>query len=541
MILGMDDKALKISFIEEALQVIGEMEVSLLDLEQNPNQNEHVDGVFRAVHNIKGSARAVGFEELGLYCHELETELLAVKNGTKAVTKEVIGRLLSARDVIGAALAVYQKDLDAVFNFEVAAANTENSGAIEERNNPFISAPVGKLVIQEKPKFAGDSSVRVNLKNVDKLINAVGELVVLETVLRQQISEKSSPPLLKVLGQTGKIIREVQELSMSLRTVPVKPLIQKLQRVSRDAAAELDKTFNFHVSGDDLEIDKTILDTISDAMVHLVRNAVDHGIENSEERKKASKSPEGNLHLSLAHEGGKLLVRLNDDGKGLDRQRIIDKAIEKGLITSGENLTEKRIFDLIFEPGFSTKSQVTAVSGRGVGMDVVKTCVESISGQVEIFSDQGKGTQFVITLPLTVAIIEGMVVSTNKENFIIPFAQVSETVRIDDKELTKGTESGTLLRLRGQYLPVYSLTELLEGRKSEKKNGIGIITKSAGSHFIVHVDDVLRQQQIVVKQLGAELSGFKRFVGSGVLGDGKPALILDLTQLADEEINRKRA
>lgn len=529
----MYDNEIKIGFLEEGEQVIEEMETLLLDLENTSDKKETFDGIFRAVHNVKGSAKAVGFDQLGAFCHDLETYLLVYKNGEQPVTKEVINRLLQSRDIIAASFAVYKKDLNAVFDFNINLDSDESGD--EDNSTSEISAG---LVVNKKTTNSNDTSVRVNLQRVDKLINAVGELVVLDSVLRQQCLKSMEQAILKTVEQAGKIIREVQDLSMSLRMVPVKPLVQKLQRISRDTSSSVEKSVDFRVVGEDIEIDKTILDSISDPLVHIIRNAIDHGIEAPEERVVHGKPVAGFLELSFSQEGGKLVLRIKDDGKGLDQQRIIAKAVEKGIITSGDNMNEAQIFELIFAPGFSTKAAVTEVSGRGVGMDVVRTSVESLGGQIEITSELHKGTEFTIALPLTVAIIEGMVVKTTKDNFIIPFTQVTETVKITDENLTKGSESGTLLNLRGRYLPVYSLRELLGDKKSDKKNGIGIIAKSARVNFVVLVDDVVGQQQIVVKQLGAELSGFKRFIGSGVLGDGKPALILDLAQLADEELKR---
>lgn len=529
----MEDNEIKICFLEEGEQVIEEMETLLLDLEQASDKKETFDGIFRTVHNVKGSARAVGFDALGAFCHELETYLLVYKNGEQEVTREVINRLLKSRDIIAAAFNVYKKDLNAVFDFN---ADFVTEGSCDE-DVPVDTGGPG-LVVGKKATNSNDGSVRVNLQRVDKLINAVGELVVLDSVLRQQSIKAMEQTILKTVEQASKIIREVQDLSMSLRMVPVKPLVQKLQRISRDTSTAVEKSVDFRVVGEDLEIDKTILDSISDPLVHIVRNAIDHGIEAPEERAMQGKPVAGFLELSFSQEGGKLVIRLRDDGKGLDQQRIVAKALEKGLIKTGEGMSEQQIFDLIFAPGFSTKAAVTEVSGRGVGMDVVRTSVEALSGQIEIASKLHKGTEFTISLPLTVAIIEGMVVKTTKENFIIPFTQVSETVKITDDGLKKGPESGTLLNLRGRYLPVYSLRELLGDKKAEKKNGIGIIAKSSRVDFIVLVDDVVGQQQIVVKPLGAELAGYKRFIGSGVLGDGKPALILDLAQLADEELKR---
>lgn len=543
----MDDNSIKIGFIEEGEQLIEEMETLLLDLEQVSDKKETVDSIFRIIHNIKGSAMAVGFEHLGAFCHELETYLLTVKNGEQKVTKATIDRLLISCDRIALALTQYKCDLDAVVDFNISfdtsndvEPNTETD-VNNESDTQNESHSQGSLIISDKKSNStADTSVRVNLKRVDKLINAIGELVVLDSVLRQQSAQSLNPASQKTIEQVGKIIREVQDLSMSLRMVPVKPMIQKLQRISRDTSAALSKEVDFKVVGEDAEIDKTILDSISDPLVHLIRNGLDHGLETPEERLASGKPAAGSLVLSIQHEGGKLVIRIKDDGRGLDRQRIVAKALEKNLISSADNMTEKEIFNLIFAPGFSTKAAVTEVSGRGVGMDVVRTCVESLGGHIEIFSEYKKGSEFLIGLPLTVAIIEGMVVKTIKDVFIIPFSQVSETVKISDEELKKGSESGTLLNLRGQYLPIYSLRQLMGGRSDDKKNGIGIIVKSARVNFIVLVDDVIGQQQIVVKQLGAELSGYKRFVGSGVLGNGKPALILDLLQLADEELKKGR-
>lgn len=540
----MEDNSIKIGFLEEAQQLIEEMETLLLDLEQTSNRKEVMDGIFRIAHNIKGSSKAVGFEDLGGYCHEFETYLLKVKNDPNGVNKAIIDKLLVARDMIALAVESYKSDLDAKVDFSQALANLSATEVSSSEGSPVESAPIslGLAVPEKKAATAqGDMSVRVNLKRVDKLIDAVGELVVLDSVLKQQSSLKLDMKSMKVIDQLGKIIREVQDLSMSLRMVPVKSLVQKLQRISRDTATAVAKDVHFDVVGEEMEIDKTILDSISDPLVHLVRNAIDHGLEDRPGRAAAGKNPLGKLNLIIGYEGGRLVIRLKDDGKGLDKDRIVNKAIEKGLIASADNLTEEKIFSLIFAPGFSTKQEVTEVSGRGVGLDVVSTCVNSLGGKLETKSTAGIGTEFIISLPLTVSIIEGMVVKSQQDNYIVPFSQVSETLKIEESDLKEGPESGSLLNLRGKYYPVYTLNKLLGIKNPVKKDGIGIVSKSGRFDFVILVDDVVGQQQIVVKQLGAELSAFKRFVGSSVLGDGKPALILDLVQLADSAYQNKGA
>ncbi|AGH95423.1 chemotaxis protein CheA [Pseudobdellovibrio exovorus] len=562
----MDDfeKTLKLGFIDEALQLIEEFETLLLDLEQDASSKETIDGVFRLIHNIKGSSKAVGFDNLGAFCHELETYMLDIKNGTKKTTKATINKLLLSKDIMTKTLMSYKSNLDAVIDLsseismfqhkdeEIVDKNEASTKGAEAIASSSVDAnadlPVEESTevidiknFQNKKRLhavvGADESVRVNLKRVDHLINSVGELVVLQAVLREQVLSHSSihSKLGRVSEDIGKIIKEVQDLSMSLRMVPAKTLIQKLQRICRDTASGLGKDVKFTIHGEDTEIDKTILELISDPLVHLVRNAVDHGIETPPEREEQGKSPQAELLLSISYEGGKLLISVKDNGRGLNRERILQKAKEKGLLKEGVELSTQQIQELIFAPGFSTKQQVTEVSGRGVGMDVVRTSVENLGGQIEISSEAGMGTEFVVRLPLTLAIIDGMVVRVSGQQFVLPLAQVAETFKVESGQIKEGQSHG-LFCLRGKDFPVFDAKQMLHHSKNESQQGnIGILSHAGSFSFVVLVDDIVGQQQIVIKQMGYELSHLRGYVGSAILGDGKPALIMDLAELIEQE------
>jgi two-component system chemotaxis sensor kinase CheA len=548
--IAMDDfeKSLKLGFIDEALQVIEELETLLLELEQNPEARETIDGVFRGIHNIKGSSKAVGFEQLGVFCHELETYMMDIKTGSKKVVKPVIDKLLFSKDFISNTLALYKTDLDATVDVEGAVnvlkkqetSTAQEPTATEETAD---AAPADSALIPITKKVAAasqaDESVRVNLRRVDKIINAVGELVVLQAVLRERVGFADDQRISRVADDLGKIIKEVQGLSMSLRMVPAKTLIQKLQRISRDTAGALDKDVDFIVNGENTEIDKTILEMISDPLVHIIRNAVDHGFETKEQRRTSGKNLECKLELTIAYVGGTLLIRVKDDGRGLDPERILSKAQEKGIVKAGQTLTEQQIQELIFAPGFSTKQDVTEVSGRGVGMDVVKTGVEALGGKIEIKSIVNQGTEFSIYLPLTLAIIDGLVVKVGVNRYVIPLAQVTETFRVQSDAVKTDKNSGGLFCLRGQDYPIFSISKVLNSQLANPKAGIGILSSAGSFSFVAVVEDIIGQQQIVVKQIGTELSGLKGYIGSAVLGDGKPALIVDLTELVERDRGNK--
>ena len=379
-----------------------------------------------------------------------------------------------------------------------------------------------------------DESIRVSLSRVETLNNFVGELVILQSVLEQQKYAAIKDELaIKSIGQLSKLCKEIQEISMSLRMIPIKTTLQKMNRIVRDTSKTLNKKVNLVLSGEETEIDKTVLEHLADPLVHIVRNAVDHGLESTEERISSGKSEKGNVNINACHEGNNLVIEVSDDGKGINPDIIRSKAIEKGLLSPSSTISDQEVIQYIFHAGFSTKDEVSEVSGRGVGMDVVKTNIEKLSGDVRVKTEMGKGSVFKIVLPLTMAIIDGMIIRVGTEKFVIPIAQVQESLKPRKEDIHFATGLGDCLNLRGKVLPVRKISGLLkiEDVKKGIEEQIVIIAKSKSGLIAVAVDDIIQQQQVVIKKLGNEIKDQKGFMGSSILGDGKPAFIVDIDDL----------
>jgi len=563
------ENELKLGFLEEADQLLNDAEQCFLSLENAAGNPEIIEKIFRLAHNLKGSAGAVGFAEFAHFTHQLESFLLKIKKKEIQVQTDVVNLLLKCNDRLKEIVAGLRADLAAVFNnddlisamnaaMDPMAAQLANLTAerIEEsapapapardplfqplRSPGMAAAPPPPPALSPGPQVKAavaakaDENIRVSLARLDRLMNNVGELVILQTVLAQHRNAMVSPLLQKTVGQLGKITKEIQDISMSLRMVPLKQTFQKLQRIVRDASKALGKNVELQIAGEETELDKTVLEQIGDPLVHLVRNAVDHGLEATEERIKAGKSSQGLIRIKAYHRGSQIVIEVGDDGRGLDAQRLTKKAIEKGVLPAGATLSDKDAYQLIFAPGFSTKTEVTDISGRGVGMDVVKTNISHLQGELELDTQLGMGTTFKVVLPLTLAIIDGMIVKMGEERFVVPLAQIHESLQPAAKDLSSVGETGELLNLRGETLPVIRLSRMLGRKISERSpsQSIAIVVRDdKASAFSVLVDDILGQQQVVIKRLGDELQGLNGISGGAILGDGKVALILDLQEM----------
>lgn len=369
----------------------------------------------------------------------------------------------------------------------------------------------------------------------------VGELVIAHSMLaadpRNDVSR--DPELSRKVGHAGKIVRELQDMSMSLRMVPLRPTFQKLTRIVRDVAKKSDKLIQFVSTGDDTEIDRNMVDVIAEPLIHMVRNAADHGIESTAARVAAGKSPTGTVRLAAYHSGGSVVIDLSDDGGGLDRDRILAKATQKGLIDPNKSLSESEIYQLIFLPGFSTTENVTDISGRGVGMDVVRRNIEQLKGRIEITSERGRGTVFSIRLPLTLAITDGMIVRVGSERYIIPTVNIAMNFRPEASQVSTVAGRGELILLRGELIPLFRLHQLFKvgGAVTEPTRGLVVVLRDAAGACGLLVDELLGQQQVVAKSLGAGVGKVPAVSGGAILGDGRVGLILDpssLVQLAKE-------
>lgn len=490
---------------------------------------------------------------------ENEVNLLEEELGNLATLSNVV----KGKDSLAATLdgGIGQDDIVAVLCFVIEAdqiAFETEAAAVEApapaENTPAVvaAAPALKAVPKEtaapargeKPaaRSSESTSIRVAVEKVDQLINLVGELVITQSMLAQRSNELdpvTHGDLITSMGQLQRNARDLQESVMSIRMMPMEYVFSRFPRLVRDLAGKLNKQIELTLMGSSTELDKSLIERIIDPLTHLVRNSLDHGIELPENRVAAGKSPVGNLILSAEHQGGNICIQVTDDGAGLNRERILAKAISQGMAVN-ENMTDEEVGMLIFAPGFSTAEQVTDVSGRGVGMDVVKRNIQEMGGHVEIQSKQGAGTTIRILLPLTLAILDGMSVKVADEVFILPLNAVMESLQPREEDLHPLAGGERVLEVRGEYLPLVELWKVFEvdGAKTEATQGIVVILQSAGRRYALLVDQLIGQHQVVVKNLESNYRKVPGISAATILGDGSVALIVDVSAL--QGLNREQ-
>ena len=388
-----------------------------------------------------------------------------------------------------------------------------------------------------KASGGGASSIRVDTGKIDSLINMVGELVITQSMLGMLGDEFSMDKLARLregLGQLERHTRELQESVMQIRMLPISFTFSRFPRLVHDLSQKLGKQIELKLSGENTEVDKTVIEKIGDPLVHLVRNSVDHGIETPADRVAAGKSETGTIHLSAEHRGGNIVIEITDDGKGLARDRILEKAIDRGLVRADDNLSDKQIYELIFQPGFSTAEQVSDVSGRGVGMDVVRRNINELGGAIEIDSQLGEGSTITIRLPLTLAILDGQSICVGEETYIVPLVSIIESIQVRDEMLSLVAGKGETFKLRDEYLPIVRLHEVFgigDAKAENIRDGIIVVVEGGGRKCGLFVDDLLGQQQVVIKSLEANYGKVDGISGATILGDGSVALILDIPGL----------
>jgi two-component system, chemotaxis family, sensor kinase CheA len=410
----------------------------------------------------------------------------------------------------------------------------------EIRIEPEVESRPGAVVVAEPRAAAsgsGTASLRVATSKVDKLIDLVGELVIAQSMAKA-IVEDFTPARLnhlrEAMAETERYTRELQERVMSVRMLPIGQVFSRFPRLVRDVAAQLGKQVRIEMAGEETELDKGVVERMSDPLTHLVRNAIDHGIETPEERRRAGKPEEGLLRLEAYHQGGNVIVAVSDDGRGLDAERIRQKAVERGLIAESAVLTDEQARNLIFEPGFSTAETVSDVSGRGVGMDVVKRNVQALNGSVAVRTQAGGGTSVSIRLPLTLAILDGLLLKVGAETYVLPLVSIVESIRPRPEQVRGVAGKGEVVAVRGETLPLMRLHRLfaIPTEVTDPCRGLTVIMESGGQRAALLVDELLGQQQVVVKSLEAHYRKVQGVLGATILGDGRPALILDAAGLA---------
>jgi two-component system chemotaxis sensor kinase CheA len=438
-----------------------------------------------------------------------------------------------------------------------APAAATVAGDAAARPQPSPAAPVASAAVagrpaasahaeepETRPAKAGDaakgsdaSSIRVSIDKIDDLMNSVGELVITQSMLGQfgaVLDGAAGERLRSGLAQLERNVRELQESVMRVRMVPISFVFSRFPRMVRDLSQRLGKQVELKMTGGETELDKTVLEKIGDPLVHLVRNSIDHGIESQEQRQASGKDARGTVHLHAYHRGSSITVEVSDDGGGLKRERILAKARERGLIGADEQISDEAVGNLIFLPGFSTHDQATDISGRGVGMDVVKRNVDELGGSIEVRSEAGKGSRFIITLPLTLAIVDGQTVAVGDESYIVPLTAIVESLQMRTAAVNHVVGHGEVLSFRGEYLPVVRLEKVFEARCERARDpadGLIMVVEGDGKRVGLCVDELLGQQQVVVKTLEANYGHVDGIAGATILGDGSVALILDIAGL----------
>lgn len=399
------------------------------------------------------------------------------------------------------------------------SAPVENAGAAPKAETKAV-------------KSQENFSVRVDTTKLDHLMDMVGEMVIAQSLIRHNrvLTSVQDARLQRDLSQLARITNEVQRTTMGMRMLPVGQLFQRTARLVRDLSRRAGKQVELETSGEDTEVDKTIAEELADPLMHMVRNAVDHGIEPPAEREAAGKNPTARVRLAAYHQGGQIVVEVRDDGRGLNRDKILKKAKQNGLVQENQQLTENEIHHLIFEPGFSTADQVTDISGRGVGMDVVRGSIQKLRGRIEIKTAPGEGTTFFIKLPLTLAIIEGLVVVVGDHRYIVPLFAVKEMFRPTQDMLSTVEVKNEMATVRGRLLPIVRLHRRfnIEPRSEELIDGLLVVAECQGKHFCLLVDDLVGKQEVVIKSLGEGLKNIPGIAGGAILGDGRVGLILDM-------------
>lgn len=554
-------------FVSECNDLIETAESALLDLEERPEDSELINTVFRAFHTIKGTSAFMGLDPLSEFTHSAETLLDLIRDNKLPYDRASADICLDSIDIIKKLLGVINnavggsplhKTVEYTTTLSVLVDIAENglspaqalakAGAaapvIPEFDEPGVEfAPekdsestvaeqtgsrVNGTAEESGKKNDTEATVRVNLGRLDRLIDMVGELVIAHSVVSQDEFMAKDSDLMKKVDHTSKILRELQDTSLTLRMVPLKATFHKMNRLVRDLARKAGKNVKLSTLGDETEIDRNMVDIINEPLVHMLRNSIDHGVETPAERAETDKSSTANVWLRAYQEGGKVVIEIEDDGKGINKEKILQKAIQKGLVSADKKLTDKEICGLIFHPGLSSVDKVTDLSGRGVGMDVVRRSIEQLQGKVEVVSEEGKGTKVSLELPFTLAITDGMLVSVGKQKFIIPTINIDMTFRARKEDVFTIMGNTEQVKYRGNSVPILRLHRMfsISEAKEELDGSTLIIIKNNNKLYALLVDEILGQQQLVGKSINMNVK-MPHISGGAILGDGKVGLILD--------------
>jgi two-component system chemotaxis sensor kinase CheA len=561
------DPELLADFFMESKDHLASIERELLKLEQDAGNKGSIDSVFRSFHTMKGLGGFLGLPAFQEVAHEVESLLESVRQGRLTVTTEIIDVVLASADHLKREVGWLEKtaagkpagepadqgpllevvrgaqegkntpkpaaDVLAIEVVPVQPAANPPSAEAQDGHEPAATRGEGKRSVPLEANL-----VKVDTGKLDFLVEMAGELAIAQSMIEHDghLHAVGNPRLQRNLSQLARITAEVQKTTMAMRMVPIRQLFQKSARLVRDLTKKSGKRAELEVSGEDTELDRTIVEQLADPLMHMIRNAADHGVESPAERAAAGKDPTARIRLKAYHQAGFIVVEVGDDGRGLNRQKILLKALESGLVQEGAVLSDKEVFNLIFEPGFSTAEVVTDVSGRGVGMDVVRKHLQKLRGRIDIESRPGNGSTFFLKLPLTLAIIDGLVVKTGGERYIIPIYAIREIFRPKPEGLFTLEDREEMVLVRGSLLPVTRLYQRfgVRPRTTELHEGVLVVVETAAKSFCLMVDEVIGKQEVVIKSLGEMFKRLPGIAGGAILGDGRVGLILDMDTVLGE-------
>jgi two-component system chemotaxis sensor kinase CheA len=571
-ILAADPEMLSM-FVGEALDHLGTIESVVLQLEGAPADVKLLNDVFRPFHTVKGNAGALGVTSVQELAHCVESLLDLARAGKHLMGPDEFDIVLRAVDLLtimmqelpdrvatGRPSSVTPRRDALMFAVEAMIAGGSSATADADAVDTPVEAPVetpdaAPLAVTTAPpapsaapaaparaaapargRIEAQSTVKVDTGKLDNLIDMVGELVIAQSILAADpaFARSVDERLGRRMAQLKRITSDLQRNAMSMRMVPIRQVFQKMARLVRDLSKQSGKNIELVLQGEETELDRKVVEDINDPLMHMVRNSVDHGIESPERRAAAGKPAQATLRLRAAHEGGNIVIEIVDDGAGLDTDRIYAKAVSNGLVAAGAQLAPADIHQLIFQPGFSTAEKVTEISGRGVGMDVVRRNIEALRGRIEIQTARGQGTTFSIRLPLTLAIVDGILVAVGQERFVIPAFAVRESLRPKAEQIHSVYGQSCMVQIRDRLIPSLHLGDLfgIAGAQRDVTNATVVVLEDNGRSTALIVDELIGKQEVVIKSLGSTFEGVRGVAGGAILGDGRVGLILDAGGLA---------
>lgn len=539
------DADLFLDFRSEAEEHLSNAESTLLALETQPGDVELLNSLFRAFHTIKGASGFLNLNDITRVAHAIEDLLDAARKGQSTITPAITDVILASIDLLRDLLkgveaqlpsgVVRLRDISAFVNRVAAVvAGKESTPRPKDKEGSELPAPAsdgnGRHTREQL-------YVRVDTEKLDLLVNAVGELVIAQTQVAQNpdVLHSGNQKLSKDIAQLMKISTNLQEISMGLRMIPIKATFERMARLVRDLTRKCGKQVEFRMRGEETELDKNVVEEIVDPLTHMVRNAVDHGIELPAERLAVGKPEKGQITLEAYHKGGHIVIELSDDGRGINRDRVLEKARERGLVSADEKLSDDEILKLIFHPGLSTAEKISDVSGRGVGMDVVRRNIEQLRGKVEVQSTPGRGSVFTIKLPLTLAIIDGMVIGVGTERYILPLTSIISSLRPRPEQIATVLGRGEMIKVQEELFPLVRLHDRfgVAPRYIDPCQALVVLIEAEGKRCCLMVDELIGLQQVVIKGLSEELRRDPCLSGCAILGDGRVGLILDANGLVE--------